>query len=840
MKTLLFLLGLALPLALAAAAPPVAFTIDPTEPIDGHVVFARIAATSGSAEETAILWFGLSISNSSGGTVRVTNIQARLSDGSVWNFAQSADIEGGKRKNLELTKDQLIALPLPVPPLLTIGVYCEDYSDPSTLQRLLLPYTPETPDNRYLFPADEGDLGPEEYFAPGNIHVPPEDQRWGVDWSVRRIDALGNVTKLRDDTDGSRNEHYLGFGIPIRAVADGVVLRVYDGAMDSPVTETRSFQQLDSFDGEAIGDVKVAFLGQLKNARQEFRFAVLTRRVDSRFTVTVWDLASNGREMIQRRSITSDVTVSDFAIGALSSTRFVVSARLTGSDNHWLSLFNVEDAPEGQPEILDTLEREPVNTELALAPLAANLFASCVRDSVGNLIVEIFGVNTSDELIYEDQRSAGRASSIAATALDVSPDGARRFVSSMRDSAGFLRVIVWDWFVDSRVLFRRDDAVGPAISRLAATDSEGGKWITAARTSSGVLQLARWSASASGVVQDPEMVTTTTNAIGDTALAAVHNTGNVTGRLHLTTASVLDGDLKINGWGDHSDEGGTTFNADAQSTETTFPVTHLSLDEGAKAVFLVGARTAAGNLRLTTWFWAQGGGNFVIIRHGKCRFSYNHFKNGSVLESGLQAGDVVGPGQFIGRMGNSGSAGTPHTHIHADRLEDAYADGHQDAELIALEREFDYTGDSSLIPRLTARPIPFSDARAMLLEDIVHGGEAANPFATLTHHGILDPDAPLGIRPRLNTRYLDPLADGDSPTGQKEVVPDSTPLGGPYHETVSQAVGDSPEGSSLYVRGGDYPEILTLRKPITLRRYDYYSREPLNAGSVVIGSGARP
>lgn len=838
MKTLLLLLGLAWPLALVAAAPPVAFTIDPTEPIDGHVVFARIAATSGSARESAKLWFGLSISNTSAGIIRVTNIQARLSDGSVWNFAQSADIQGRQTRTLELAENQLIALPLPVPPVLTIGVYCQNYSDPSTLERLLLPYSPETPGNRYLFPADEGDLGPEEYFAPENIHMPPEDQRWGVDWSVRRIDDEGNVSRLREDTDGSRNEHHLGFGIPIRAVAEGVVLRVYDGAMDSPVTETRSFQQLDSFDGEAIGDVKVAFLGQLTNARQEFRFAVLTRRPDSRFTVTLWDLASNGRQMIQRRSFTSEVTVSDFAIGALSSTRFVVSARLAGSNTHQLSLFNVEDAPEGQPEILDTLERDPVNTELALAPLAGNLFASCVRDSVGNLIVEIYEVNSADDLIYKDQRSAGRASSIAATALDVSPDDTRRFVCSMRDSAGFLRVIVWDWRADSGVLFRRGAAVGPAISRLAATDSEGGKWITAARTSSGVLHLARWSASASGVVQDPEMVTTTTNAIGDTALAAVHSTGNTTGRLHLTTASVLDGLLKINGWGDHSDKGRTNFNADAQSTETTFPVTHLSLDEGAKAVFLVGARTAAGNLKLTSWFWAQGGGNFVIIRHGKCRFSYNHFKLGSVFESGLQAGDVVGAGQFIGRMGNTGSAGTPHTHIHADRLHDDYADGQRDAELIALEREFDYTGDRSLIPRLTARPIPFSNARARLLKDIVLGGEAANPFATLTDHGILD--ASLGIRPRLNTRYLDPLANGDFPNGRKEVVPGLTPLGGPYHGTVGQAAGDSLEGSSLYVRGGDYPETLTLRKPITLRRYDYYSREPLNAGSVIIGSGVRP
>jgi hypothetical protein len=833
MKTRILLISLALRAVLAAAPPPVTLSIDPTEPLNANVVYTRVAAVSEAAGDTAKLWFSVSITNTGGASVRVNNIRATLNTGEVWDFPQSptVTIAADSTKTITLTNAQIITLPKPVPPLLTIGVYCDTFTDPRTAQRFLIPYTPETAGNRYLVPMDEGDLGPNEYFCPSNFHEIPEGQRWGADWIVNRIKSTGGYTNLREDTNGSQNAHHLGYGIPIRAIANGVVLRVNDGWLDSPVTGTRALQELEAFDGEAISDVKVKYLGRLTIASKEHRFAVIVRRADGQFAVTIWDVASSGRVLLQRGSITSGFTVSHIAIEALSSTRFVVSVRVSGNNAHRLLLYDVPDAPEGQPAFVDDWEGGGGSyQELSLAKLSASAFASSVREADGDLRVEVFTVVNNTISPGTPQAETG-GTFIGTTFLGAQGDGDLRFVTSMRTNAGTLKMITWDWRPATSALFRLDDELGASISRVAATGNAGGKWITAVRTSPGNnLQIARWSTAAAGTILAPEMTTTTEHTIQNTALDIVHGTGATSGQVNAATASVIDGDLKMNGWGDH---GEATFGADSYNTEATFPITHVSIDEGASVVFLVGARTAAGNLRLGTWFWAQGGGNFAIIRHGKCRFLYAHLKTGSVNEGGLKAGDTVAAGQFIGRMGNTGSAGTPHTHIHGERLEDAYADGSADSTLIVLENLFEYTGDSSFIPTLTARPIPFSEARAMKLANIVRGGELSNDFATMDGHNVFESSS-LGIRPRLNTRYVDPLAGSEAANGRKE--PASNGNGGPY-ATVLPAIGTVPSGGRLYIRGKSYNETVTFSTPMTVRRYDFFDRDddPATDGPVVIG-----
>jgi hypothetical protein len=129
--------------------------------------------------------------------------------------------------------------------------------------------------------------------------------------------------------------------------------------------------------------------------------------------------------------------------------------------------------------------------------------------------------------------------------------------------------------------------------------------------------------------------------------------------------------------------------------------------------------------------------------------------------------------------------------------------------------------------------MPYSHARTMRLSLIELGGEGnpLNSFSTMNGQGMYD--FALGIRPRLNTRYLDRASTGQNPTGRKEVVPSTTnDKGGPFHSTVTQAVGATPPGSRLYIRGGSYNEPITITKPLLVRRYDYYEK----AGSVLIGN----
>ncbi len=62
---------------------------------------------------------------------------------------------------------------------------------------------------------------------------------------------------------------------------------------------------------------------------------------------------------------------------------------------------------------------------------------------------------------------------------------------------------------------------------------------------------------------------------------------------------------------------------------------------------------------------AGGGGNSVIVNHGKGELSfYAHMIKGSVQ---VKAGDFVTQGQVLGRAGNSGSSSGPHLHFHVMR-----------------------------------------------------------------------------------------------------------------------------------------------------------------------------
>ena len=177
-------------------------------------------------------------------------------------------------------------------------------------------------------------------------------------------------------------------------------------------------------------------------------------------------------------------------------------------------------------------------------------------------------------------------------------------------------------------------------------------------------------------------------------------------------------------------------------------------------------------------------------------------------------------------MGNSGSSGAPHTHINANRLEG----GHTLEEYIAADALYGQTGNSGNLLLDGERPMPFSGARAMRLSLIQPGGEgnAANSFATLTNEGMYD--IPLGIRPRLNTRYVDRLATALQPTGRKEPLQTLPVIGGPFPQ-VSPVLGVVPSGGRLYIRGGSYDETITFSTPMVVRRYDFFDAE----GPAVIG-----
>jgi murein DD-endopeptidase MepM/ murein hydrolase activator NlpD len=62
---------------------------------------------------------------------------------------------------------------------------------------------------------------------------------------------------------------------------------------------------------------------------------------------------------------------------------------------------------------------------------------------------------------------------------------------------------------------------------------------------------------------------------------------------------------------------------------------------------------------------SHGGGNQFVIDNGSYAVSYNHMQPGSLNPALLSVGAVVAEGDYLGLLGNSGSASKPHLHIGA-------------------------------------------------------------------------------------------------------------------------------------------------------------------------------
>lgn len=57
-------------------------------------------------------------------------------------------------------------------------------------------------------------------------------------------------------------------------------------------------------------------------------------------------------------------------------------------------------------------------------------------------------------------------------------------------------------------------------------------------------------------------------------------------------------------------------------------------------------------------------GNHIWVQHGDELVVYNHFQKNTIPDALKQAGAPVKAGQELGRVGNSGNATNPHTHVH--------------------------------------------------------------------------------------------------------------------------------------------------------------------------------
>lgn len=806
------LLALLTPVAVITARaaingpPPTDFSVQPEE--DGKLVYSQIAAASGSDSPFGLFWLGMNVTNNGATDLTLTNIQATFifpipQPPLVRQFDRAKTINDGAVAWVDLTNEvEMITLPASPPSLVYISLFFDQYTQPKTKPYAIAPYVAPVPGGSYVFHIDEADLGPDEYVFASGTHGPPDlpgEQFWGHDLKVAGWNAGGTkLVEVRPGGSATNNADFFGFGVPIRAMADGVVISASTGWEENPMPDVRAFQRMADYTAEAITDVKVARLS-------DTRAASVARLGSGNLKIIVWDLAHEGRE-INLRGSTQGEAVRDFAVTSLTETQLVTAVRLVNDKLRvilWEISTNGLSVTRGGEH--DAVEIE----ELSLAKLSSTRFATGVRtraDHVLRLIVWEASADGQDVTLL-NHAFAGTASSIATTAL-----GESRLVTSLQTAEGNLKVIVWDLLKDNS-LKRRGEGTNELITKVVAAKNKDSMWVTAMRTAGGNLKLLRWETSEDGMTVKTNLETVAEEILDQSlAISPVSYSGNSRYDNDFVTAVLTpEGNYRNIGWSDNPVESPGVFvrsaGADAGVTD------HMSIDATETLAFFSAVRTESGNLKIITWWWAHGGGNCLRILHGNCVVLYAHMKDGSVRPEVAYPGAPVAVGQILGQLGNTGSAGSPHTHIHSERVPSNLSA----QELIDLQAQ-------DALPIIGTRPFPFRCARATAKNSVQPGGESnpANSFSSMHGHGVFTSTdyTTLAIRPGRKTLYVDRASPGILPTGDKEGTFIGPLLfGGPYH-TVQQALDVCCWGNQLFIRVGTYPETVRFDRSMTVRSYD--------------------
>lgn len=133
-----------------------------------------------------------------------------------------------------------VELPVPLPPVISFSVAFDGTSETFEVNFPLDFYVNDTPAGSHIFPMATADLAPGQYWRYWNRHVDQGStgrDRYAYDFDVVQWHGGGYIKVHLDDDlnplDGSENSHYLAFGKPLYAVADGFVVRCVRGVADN-------------------------------------------------------------------------------------------------------------------------------------------------------------------------------------------------------------------------------------------------------------------------------------------------------------------------------------------------------------------------------------------------------------------------------------------------------------------------------------------------------------------------------------------------------------------------------------------------------------------------------
>jgi hypothetical protein len=214
--------------------PNLTIKAEPAE--SGAVVYGALAAKNSSDLPNGQLSLVLTIMNNENSSVHLNQVKVSfvgLPNVNPAVIAADLIIPSLQTRQWYFQSTDNIILPAPAPSALKLELFCDNFTQPATVQTSLAPYVSPAPGGGYSFPGNANDLKRGEYWTGTSaVHgaAGGGTQLFAYDLLVRVYDpATGQWPTSNPGSDNTKNENYYIWGKPIYAMADGVVREIRDG-----------------------------------------------------------------------------------------------------------------------------------------------------------------------------------------------------------------------------------------------------------------------------------------------------------------------------------------------------------------------------------------------------------------------------------------------------------------------------------------------------------------------------------------------------------------------------------------------------------------------------------
>lgn len=587
-----------------------------------------------------------------------------------------------------------------------------DGFDPVVFDFPLQAHANPTPEGSYAFPFKAEDLKANCYIFADSEHFPDRSQHWGYDFLGYAWDGSSFVFNTGPD-----NEDYPIFGLPVHAVADGVVLKCTDEWPDHPRVPLRAILRTGVERGPA-GVVSVAAASPDR---------IFTAVTDERGQVLVLSFAPSGDSRtlsyLGKSSPGLPFDGDALSAAALSTTKLVVAGAVNGTA--FVSLYSI--SADGVQVTCSSTITLPGTASIKIDVSSSTQFVMARQPVGGNLEVSLWELAPG-----LPQKPSFTVSAVGAAALfDLAVLDSGRVATALQTGAGKLKLVVWNLVRDDKNkitgLTRGEDRdVDTPVNQISvAATRDSGRVLVGVRNGDGKLGAYYFQIdAASGAVAllgseiggPISRVALVRFKRGQTATAVIGSAGE----LKLIGYEIREsspGNWDILRSADYTDPGGTI---------TALDIARVVPNDGENDIetCAVAVRTSSGKLKVL--LWRQPLGNSLHLLCGDECVVYAHLQSNSIPET-LKPGVTVNEGDPIGRAGFSGSAGSPQLHIHCEKVD-------IDARALTRDQLAAITNGTYEVSG-SPRPMLFHGVSALATQDLGSQGWAKEPFVAVDDKG---------------------------------------------------------------------------------------------------------